>query len=112
MNTIRQLSPSVCVNHTTSSGVNPPARCAPLKKIPCTVPRSVRGTQRENVRAALGHAPASPAPKRKRVTTSDVKLHAAAVNIVNADHHNTIRVSTCRVPCRSAHHAVGISNSA
>ena len=36
----------------TRRGVKPPARCAPVKKIPCTVPRSRRGIQRENARAA------------------------------------------------------------
>ena len=42
-----------------------------MKKMPCTVPRSRRGNQRENVRATFGHAPASPAPNRKRMASSD-----------------------------------------
>ena len=55
----------------TSSGVKPPARLVPMKKKPCAVPRSDTGNQREMVRAALGQQPASPAPKRKRVTSSE-----------------------------------------
>ena len=41
------------------------------EKMPCAVPRSCRGNQRENVRAALGSAPASPAPNRNRIASSD-----------------------------------------
>ena len=64
------------------------------------------------MRATLGQAPASPAPNRNRTTTSEPKLKAAAVAMVNADHQTTMRASTRRVPKRSAHQAVGISKAA
>ena len=51
------------------AGVIPATMCAPQKKMPCTRPRSGCGIQRENVRATLGHAPASPAPNRNRTTS-------------------------------------------
>src|SRR5689334_17406898 len=95
-----------------SDGVTPPTMCAPAKKMPCTVARSKRGIQLENARAAMGHAPASPAPKRKRRITIEVRLNAAAVAAVKADHQSTIRKSTDLVPSFSAHFAVGISKRA
>ena len=55
----------------TTIGVSPPPRCAPAKKIPCAVPRSATGNQREKVFVTLGNAPASPAPKRKRMRSSE-----------------------------------------
>src|SRR5882672_3475852 len=55
----------------TSNGVNPPARCAPMKKVPCAVPRSRAGNHRENVRATFGQAPASPAPNKNRIANSE-----------------------------------------
>lgn len=75
--------------------------------MPCTRQRSRRGIQREKTRAAFGHAPASPAPNRKRTPSSAGKLKTAPVNMVNADHQTTMRASTPRLPTRSAHHAVG-----
>src|SRR4051794_10713799 len=96
----------------TSIGVRPPPRCAPMKKIPCAVPRSAVGNQREMALAELGHAPASPAPKRKRMASSELELKAAAVAMVKLDHQITIRVSTLRGPIRSPHHPVGISKIA
>ena len=54
------------------AGVRPPARNAPAKNTPCTRPRSDTGIQREKFRAAFGHAPASPAPNRKRTSSSTV----------------------------------------
>ena len=59
----------------------------------------------------FGKAPASPAPNRNRITTSDAKPRAAAVSIVNADHQSTIRVSTLRGPFTSPSHPDGISKS-
>ena len=59
----------------------------------------------------FGKAPASPAPKRNRVMTSDEKPSAAPVSIVNADHQSTIRVSTRRGPVTSPSQPDGISNS-
>ncbi len=42
-----------------------------MKKMPCAVPRSAAGNQREKVRETLGNAPASPAPNRKRMASSE-----------------------------------------
>ncbi len=56
----------------TSIGVSPPPRCAPAKKIPCAVPRSVTGNQREMTFDAFGNAPASPMPKRNRIASSEI----------------------------------------
>jgi hypothetical protein len=47
-------------------------------------------SQREKARVALGNAPASPAPNRNRMTMNEVVFQAETVNIVNADHHNTM----------------------
>src|SRR4026207_1716467 len=49
-------------SQSTSDGVSPPTRCAPAKNTPWTLPRSLAGIQRENVRATHGPAPASPHP--------------------------------------------------
>jgi hypothetical protein len=59
----------------------------------------------------LGKAPASPAPKRNRVTRSERKPMARPVMEVNADHQSTMRVSTRRGPMRSPSAPVGISNN-
>src|SRR6202041_1935710 len=74
--------------------------------------RSCSGNQRDRARATVGHAPASPAPNRALSASSDGKFHATPVSPVKADHHTTIRVRTRRLPIRSAHQPVGISNSA
>src|SRR5262245_16757060 len=75
-------------------------------------PCSRCGNQRETARAVFGKAPASPAPKRNRMTSSDLKPEAAPVKAVNADHHNTIRVKANRAPNRSPSQPLGISNAA
>src|SRR5262249_25806818 len=56
------------------------------------------------------HASATAKRKRRIGRTGD--LNAAPVAAVKPDHQITIRESTARVPRRSAHHAVGISNTA
>src|SRR5262249_38670600 len=96
----------------TKSGVSPPPKCAPAKKIPSAVPRSAAGNQRESVFETLGNAPASPIPKRNRRATSETKLNAAAVKIVKLDHQMTILVRTRLDPIRSPQAPVGISKSA
>src|SRR5262249_56396984 len=75
-------------------------------------PCSRCGNQRETARAMFGKAPASPAPKRNRMTSSDLKPEAAPVKAVNADHHNTTRVKSNRAPNRSPSHPLGIYNAA
>ena len=75
------------------------------------MPRSRAGNHCEKLRTAFGKAPASPAPNRNRMATSDRSPCAAPVSIVNADHHNTMRVSTRRGPITSPSHPDGTSNS-
>ncbi len=75
------------------------------------MPRSRTGNQRVKLRATFGNAPASPTPKRNRMTTKDRKPCASPVIIVKADHHNTMRVSTRRGPTTSPSHPDGISNT-
>ena len=50
---------------------SPPEIWAPMKKMPCTVPRSLAGIQRAKVLVTQGHAPASPMPNKNRVTSSE-----------------------------------------
>src|SRR5438045_1642285 len=64
-----------------------------------------------NTFVRFGKQPASPAPNKKRFAASDQKLEASPVAAVNADHHNTIRVSTRRGPIQSPIQPPGISNS-
>jgi hypothetical protein len=58
-------------NAVTTIVVTAPDTYAPAKKIPFAVPRSRSGIQRDITRATHGKAPASPAPNRKRITSSD-----------------------------------------
>ncbi len=88
----------------------PPSR-DPRNSTPLARPRSRIGNQREKLRATFGKAPASPAPKRNRMATSDRNPRAAPVSIVNADHHNTMRVSTRRGPRTSPSQPDGTSKS-
>jgi hypothetical protein len=39
--------------------------------MPCAVPRSTTGNQREKVLETFGKAPASPTPNRNRIRSSD-----------------------------------------
>ena len=88
----------------------PPTR-DPKNSTPFAVPRSRDGNQREKARTMLGNAPASPAPNRKRIVSSDPNPRAAPVSIVKPDHHSTMRVSTRRGPRTSPSQPEGISNS-
>ena len=59
----------------------------------------------------IGKHPASATPNRKRMTTMLVKVQAAAVSAVNADHATTIRIMPLRAPTQSPYQPPGISNS-
>ena len=74
--------------------------------------RSRAGSQVVKALATLGKQPASPAPNRKRVASSEGKLHAHPVAAVNMDHHSTMRISTLRGPIQSPRYPPGISNMA
>ncbi len=79
--------------------------------MPLACPRSRAGNQCEKARAMFGNAPASPAPKKKRMATSDRRPCAAPVSAVNPDHQRTMRVSTRRGPRVSPSQPDGISKS-
>ena len=97
---------------TSASGaVSAPPSREPKNSTPLAMPRSCAGNQVAKLRTAFGKAPASPAPNRNLITTSDRSPCAAPVNMVKADHHNTIRVSTRRGPRRSPSQPDGTSNS-
>ena len=65
-----------------------------------------------NMRVRIGKQPASPAPKRKRITHSETKLQAAPVTAVKNDQPRTICSKTRRTPILSPSKPIGISNNA
>jgi hypothetical protein len=62
--------------------------------------------------AALGNAPAPPAPNRNRRVGSGEYADTGPVKAVKRDQHRTMRVSTSRAPKRSPRWPLGISKSA
>ena len=92
-------------------GATTPPSCAAASMIPCTLPLSVPGNQREITRAALGNAPASPTPNKKRMAISEPSPEQTPVNAVKSDHHRTTRVRILRDPYLSPILPVGISNN-
>src|SRR5215468_7961006 len=106
----RQLC--ICNSVKTNGAVIADPTDRPTNETLIARPCSRSGNQRETARAMFGKAPASPAPKRNRMTSSDLKPEAAPVKAVNADHHNTTRVKANRAPNRSPSHPLGISNAA
>src|SRR5581483_4503215 len=97
---------------TTSLGVTAPAQRAAVHITDCARSRSRRGSHVVNTLVRLGNAPASPAPKRKRVSHSVLRLHIQPVSAVNADHHSTTRIRTLRGPIQSPSQPLGTSNRA
>src|SRR5580658_9752155 len=93
---------------TTITGVIAPPNRDPAWVAPCANPRSAGRIQRERERVAIGKAPASPAPKRKRQTASEVTDQENAVKAVNADHQTTTPASARRPPKRSPNQPPGI----
>src|SRR6202453_3327375 len=93
---------------TTKTGVRAPPKREPACVAPCAKPRSVGNIQRESDRVAIGKAPASPIPKRKRINAIDPALQASTVAQVNRDHHVTMSVSARRGPIRSPSQPPGI----
>ena len=59
--------------------------------MPCARTRSFSGSQVVNALVTFGKQPASPAPKRNRVTASETKFQAQPVAAVKKLHHSTIR---------------------
>jgi len=89
----------------------PPRRLAPQTTLEARA-RWAFGNQREIVDDALGYAPASPIPKRKRVRSNTEKFETAPVAAVKKLHQRTIRLSVEREPYRSPMAPVGISKRA
>jgi len=92
--------------------VKAPPQRAKVHISPCARTRSRRGSHVVKDLVRFGKQPASPAPNRKRVATSEVKLQAQPVAAVKKDHHSTIRISTLRGPIQSPSQPPGTSNSA
>jgi len=96
----------------TSSGVNAPPHRALSHIMPCARTRSREGSQVVKAFVRLGKHPASPAPNKARVTSSEARFHTQAVAAVKNDHQMTILINTFRAPQRSPIQPPGISNSA
>src|SRR3954469_7014574 len=86
---------------TTSKGVKAPPQRALNHMTPTARLRSSRGSQFVNILARLGKQPASPAPKKKRVTSTEARFHAQPVAAVKNDHQTPTRISTLRGPILS-----------
>src|ERR1019366_7683653 len=104
--------PTRRITSAPGGGVNAPDQRALSHMMPCARTRSFSGSQVVKALVTLGKQPASPAPKRKRVTVSERKFQAHPVAAVKKLHHSTIRVSTLRGPRRSPRYPPGISNRA
>src|SRR5260370_21885437 len=74
--------------------------------------RSSLGNQREMQEEKLGKAPASPAPKEKRMARRAQKFEAPPVREVKTDHQSTMRAKILRGPQRAAREPSGISKAA
>src|SRR5215475_1136457 len=94
--------------NTTNGGVNAPPNREPACVKPCTNPRSAGRTQRDSDLVAIGKAPASPTPNRKRIVAMDIAPHAAAVSEVKSDHHVTMMEKARRGPIQSPNQPPGI----
>src|SRR5262245_12650729 len=99
--------PQTTIIAATTPCVSAPASREPECVTPWANPRSDVASQREKARVALGKAPASPAPNRKRMTMNEAALQAEMVKIVKADHHSTIPDSIRRGPMRSTNQPLG-----
>ena len=66
--------------------------------MPVARPRPLAGNQRPSDLTAFGKAPAAPAPKRKRTTSSMIRPFDSPVSMVNSDQMHTTAVSTLRAP--------------
>src|SRR6516164_8807982 len=97
---------------TTIKGERAPPSWLVMITMPRARARPAGGNQLAMEREKFGNAPASPAPKRKRMRSKSQKLEANPVSEVKTDHQMTMRVSTRREPYLSASEPVGISNTA
>src|ERR1017187_2662051 len=91
----------------TSGGASAAPPLIPAKKMPCADARSEKGIHCAKAREMLGDAPASAAPNRKRIASSDRRFQAVAVRTVNTDHRTTMAARTRRAPKRSPSQPAG-----
>src|SRR5256885_830219 len=68
---LRRHPPPLMSNKAIGTDSTPPTR-EPSIITPMARPRSRAGNQREKLHAILGKAPASPAPNRNRIETSEL----------------------------------------
>src|SRR4051812_28263480 len=94
--------------HATNAGVMAAPSREPACVIPCAKPRSEGSIQRERDRVAIGNAPASPMPNRKRQAIMEPALHMPINEAQKMDHHATIPASARRGPKRSPSQPPGI----
>src|SRR5580692_5479583 len=106
MKAVRQ--PYRLISATTSGGDKAAPSLDPAWVIPCAKPRSEGNSQRESERVAMGNAPASPTPNRKRTVTIETAFQASVVAEVKIDHQVTIQVRARRGPTRSPSQPPGI----
>ena len=85
----------------TKGGVKAPPQRADSHMMPCARARSRSGSQVVNVLVRLGKPPASPAPNRARVTSSEGRFQTQAVAAVKKLHHGAMKSSTRRGPAQS-----------
>ena len=88
-----------------------PSRLA-LWEMPCTMARSRRGNQSCMERVAVGNAPASPMPVRKRKKAKEDSPVAVPSNATVTDQKPNNAVNTRRGPNRSPSQPPGIWNIA
>src|SRR5207245_6641639 len=96
----------------TRIGVTAPPQRAQSQRMPWARTFSSGRSHVANARVRLGKQPASPIPKRKRVTMRELTLRTHPVAAVKRDHQTTTRISVFRGPNRSPSQPVGISKRA
>src|SRR5271154_489791 len=84
------LQPNSVTPASTSGGVAAPPQRVHAHIRDCADTRSRAGSHTLSMRVRLGKQPASPAPKRKRMTHSEATFQAAPVSAVKKDHAATI----------------------
>ncbi len=100
------------INQATKGKAKAAPNLEPEKLIPVMSPLSFKGIQEKMARDMPGNAPASPAPKKKRISKSDTKFQAAPVKAVSADQKVTIPAKAFLGPKVSAIRPPGTWNKA
>src|ERR1700684_2802377 len=79
------LQPISPIAASTSGGVKAPPQRANAQSNPLALTRPRAESHMLSMRVRIGKHPASPAPKRKRITQREMKLQAAPVTAVKND---------------------------